>query len=290
MKIFFKILFIVFCIFNFVIIFNVYPQTQKTKKINYNTIDSAYKKITSETGGQLFVLDKGMADSFKLIKPSLLSNSQSLLIIQNTLSTNKLVLFKIPVDSTISTLVVSVYMSSKGKINLLGPQKIAIKLDDNNVTITKSPNGTVFIINKPLIGDWELSIKGNVGDSFFVTAKGNSQIEFFEFKFVEYSKYRAGLKSFFQKQGPLFKNKEYTVIANLIGPYSTANFYLVSKTGKKLKVINLSKGHEDAAKNDFVGSFLLPSKRFRVVVKGKDKNGADFVRVNPALYPIEAIK
>jgi|GEM_PF-1511201 len=254
-------------------------------------VDPVYQRISAATGGQLVFLDKSDVEKYlTIIEPTLSGDFQPIMIIQDTLSNNEPQLYSIPVDSTMTTLVASVNMNTKGEITLLRPSGFAVKSEDSDAVITELPNGSVINISKPSVGNWQLSIKGFSGVGFSASVNGNSQIGFERFKFVQYQEYRGGLKAFFPVKGRPLAGTEQTAIANLIGSYKEASFSLISENGSVLKTISLVQGNKDAMEEDFVGSFDLPKERCRVAVRGKDQTGAEFLRVFPTQYLGQSVK
>lgn len=110
-----------------------------------------------------------------------------------------------------------------------------------------------------------------------------SEIEFLSFDFVEMAG-PAGHEGLFPIAGEPVRGFVYAALARLSGPIGTAEFRLVSKQGDPIGPIDLTRGHPYAGRQDFVGDFEPPSRRFHVAVSGLDSAGNPYDIVYPTLY------
>lgn len=254
-------------------------------------VDQAYERITSETGGQLVWLDQydDIENYFAIVEPELSGDLQSIIIAQDVL-TGTPASFTFPVDSTMSTLIASINMDIIGVIRLFRPNGTEVNATDTDVEITDLLNGRIISLNKPSAGNWSLTVEGGSNVDFSVSIMGNSNINFEEFEFVEYKEYRPTIGGFIRIDGQPVASAEHTAMAILFGPYSDTNFSLISESGGHIQNIDLSLGHEEADVDEFVGSFNLPSDRFRVIARGSDPNGTEFLRTFPTVYLGQSVK
>ena len=249
-------------------------------------IDPAYQAITSETGGQLLFLQRTTSETeklFNLITPSLTGDLQPILISKSQLNGSKE--FFIPVDSSISKAIFSIGMDLKGEIKLFNPSGVEIATGEN---ITEISSGRIFTMNTPEPGLWKLKVTGT--GFYTVSVAGNSPIEFKRFNFVEL-RGRPGHEGFFPIIGEPLANFEHKGLANVFGNINSVTFELRTDAGDLIKVIDLPKGGlEDAAKDDFIGSFTLPSNRFRIYLHGKDEAGKELLRAFPPIFTGQNVK
>ncbi len=258
-----------------------------SKKIDINMlltgscspIDPVYQKIATETGGQLAFINgnqEEIGSYFNIVKPNLSGDLRPILIAEDILN-NEPRSYTIPVDSTMTSIVASVSMDSKGEIKLFRPDGNEVKTGESDVLISDMLNGRVFNVTKPSVGKWRLSVSGNSGIHYSVSAMGNSDIDFDSFDFVEEKEYREG-KEYHPIDGQPSIGTSQAVTATIFGTYSTAKFEFISEKGNTIKLIDLQTGREEVSEGDFFGIFDLPTERFRVVARGTDQNGAEFMQ------------
>lgn len=246
-------------------------------------IDPAYHAMTSETGGQLLLLNRTTSETeklFDLITPSLTGDLQPIFISQSNLSGTKEI--TIPIDSSVSNAVFSIGMDVKGEIKLIDPNGIEI------VGFTDISSGRIFSINTPVSGLWTIKITGNGGVT--ISVSGNSEIEFDRFNFVEL-RGRTGHEGLFPIKGEPLSNTEHSGVANVFGDVSSAVFELRTEAGDLIREINLTKGgDENVANDEFFGSFSLPSDSFRIYLRGTDGDGKEVQRAFPQLFTGQSVK
>ncbi len=247
-------------------------------------IDPAYQAMTSETGGQLLLLNRTTSETeklFDLITPSLTGDLQPIFISKGNLIETKE--FIIPIDSSISNAVFSVGMDVKGGIKLIDPNGIEVQTGFTDIS-----SGRIFSINTPTSGLWKIEITGNGG--FTVSVNGNSEIEFDRFNFVEL-RGRIGHEGLFSIKGEPLANTEHTGVANVFGSVNSVTFELRTEAGDFIREINLTKGgDENVANDEFFGSFSLPSNSFRIYLRGNDENRKEILRAFPALFTGQSVK
>ena len=261
-------------------------------KASCSPVDPVYKKITTETGGQLVVLENTVAETenyFNIVLPSLTGDLQPILIINRTITDSGVVNARIPVDSTMTGLVISVDMDKKSTIELFRPNGTEVIPGDSDAEVTELSSGRVINMSSPVVGEWKLRVAGDSGVVFSASVMGNSTLSFDRFDFVELGG-RLGHECLFPIAGQPVVGPVLTAAATLFGPFDTVDFDLITEDGTFIERLDMSQGQDGAADEDFVGTFDLPAERFRVYARGKDESGADFMRVIPSTFLGQSVK
>src|SRR6266446_785634 len=248
-------------------------------------VDPAYIRGADETGGQLFFINPSeVSKLFSIIEPQLAGDLVTIFSAKGQLTSGSKT-FDIPVDSTITRLVVSVSTGSPTSVQLQRPNGAVVSASDADTKITDLSSARIFIISKPAMGLWhfELSSSGE----FSVFAAGNSPIEFRRFDFVEANDDVHG--GFFPVQDQPLAGASSTGEATLLGPFATANFSLTDQNGGAIQTVPLIQNFPDAARAHFVGVFQPPSAPFRIIASGTDNNGSAYQRQFATLYRAQIV-
>jgi hypothetical protein len=248
-------------------------------------IDPAYFRNTSETGGQLFQLQRfELGRVFDLVRPQLSGDFVTIVRTQGTFSGIPESV-TVPVDSSVTRVVFSVTMDSKGPTVVTAPNGIALVPGQPGVTFTELSAGTLITVETPEPGAWLLSTSGIGG--FVIAAQANASIDLAVFEFVELSNpVHPGL-------GPIAGQPVAGTAmgrANLIGDAASAAFELVTEQGQPLGPIALGLGAANAAADEFVGDIALPGVPFRASVSGRDRQGFAFQRLFPTLFRAQSLR
>lgn len=260
-------------------------------RINYlltgtcSPVDDAYIRGAMETGGQLFFIGQfEVPVLFDLVEPQLSGDLVTILSVQGTLGGESR-MFSIPVDSTVTRLLVSVAIDTKTSVTLRRPSGEVVTETDPDARIASILSGCIFTLQGPVSGVWKVEIAGR--GSYSVVAEGNSPIEFYRFDFVEPNPDIHG--GFFPIPGQPLAGANVTGEATILGPTATANFKLVDQEGETVQLINLVQNFPSAARDHFLGMFTLPSVPFRVVVTGNDMGGVSYQRHFPTVYRAQLV-
>ncbi len=250
-------------------------------------VDPTFIRAAQETGGQLFLLAKSqVAQAFVLVKPQLSGDFVTILLVNGTLPGGPQE-FEVPIDSSITNVVFSVSVDTLTSVSVLRPSGAAVVPGEPGVTITNLSAGRIITVNAPETGKWHIQIAGT--GAFSASAKANSSIQFASFQFVELTG-RPAHEGFFPIAGQPVVGSDQTGLASLFGPFATANFQLVSQSGATIQPVNLAQGNPDAAADEFVGVFGLPSQPFRVAVTGFDTSGLLYERLFPTLFRAQTVE
>lgn len=251
-------------------------------------IDEAYLREAEETGGQVFLVNQSETDLFfNLIEPRLSPSLVRVLARRQELSGAPITL-PIPVDTTISRLLVAVSVGPTGTVLLRRPDGSAVLPSDAGVTITELTGGSVISIDSPVPGAWELDLDGSGEVTAVVDAV--SSIELRDFAFVDPNEDIHG--GFFPIPGqPVVAQTAFGQVT-LLGPFADAAFELVDQTGNLLAEPSLLQGFTledvdlfvEADETRFTGSIDVPAGSFRLEAIGTDTNGFSFRRQMPTLF------
>ena len=249
-------------------------------------VDPAYISGAQNTGGQLFFIGRNETGKiFGLIEPSLTGDLQPMMILNTTLNGSRS--FTVPVDSTLTSITFSVSLDFLSSVHVMRPSGAEVLPTDSDATVTTLSTGRIVTVRKPVAGAWQLQV-GGFGD-LSVSVMGNSALELADFSFVEL-RGRPEHQGLFPINGRPVLGENQTARANLFGAFSTARFELISPAGETIQALDLTAGNPDAAADEFVGTVDLPAEPFRVLVRGTDQNGLEFVRVFPPTLQAQTVR
>lgn len=253
-------------------------------------IDPVYKRNTTETGGQLFVIERGQVGSiFSLVAPQVTGDFEPLLLASGLLGATPLE-FPIAVDTTVRRAVFSASADELGSSTLIRPDGTVVGAGDAGVSIVELtttefipvfpffrqfPTGRVVTIELPVAGEWKLRMQG-IGD-FNVAAQGNTDLSVETFQFVQHGNPKH--PGFYAVNGQPLAGLPATALARVGGPANNPTFEAVGMNGASLQPLPLETGHPDADEGDYTGTFDLPATPFRVLVRGTDAAGRAFQRI-----------
>lgn len=195
----------------------------------------------------------------------------------------------VKVDSSATSMVLTVDMSPLGVVKLFRPDGTEVLATDTGVSINESSVNKTFSIDTPVAGDWKVSVEGIEGTEYEISAKMNSDVSLISFNFVE-AKGRAGHEGMFPLPGQPPAGGKQPVVAVVGGDVDTAELVIAALDGSELgKVVLESEGGELGAKK-FSGEITLPTQDFRVYLRGKDKTGKDYQRMHDTIYRGQSVR
>ncbi len=254
-------------------------------------IDPAYIKVAQNTGGQVFVVSPyELANLYPIIEPSLKGDQESLLVAQDTLAGTPTD-YAVPVDSTVSSLTVSVTSESLSSVLLYRPDGIPVNGSDPDVAESSVSRGRIYTVSAPAAGVWRLEVNG-YGD-VSVSVLGNSDISFYDFAFLAEGG-RPGDSGLFPISGqPVASDEPQLARAFMLGSIADARFELRGLDGSLLGYAALLPGGEDpegrAPVDAHFGSLLLPSVPFRVYAVGTDATGLAYQRAFAPVFQVRGV-
>lgn len=251
-------------------------------------IDPAYLRAAEETGGQVFLLSSSEIPLlFDLIRPQLLGDLSLVARRKGDLGIGGSISIPVPVDSTMTGLVVSVSVDSKNAVRLRRPSGDLVLAGDPGVTVAELFSGSIIDVEAPETGEWQVEISGSGG--FTAAIQGNSPIQFDRFDFVRPNPAGDVHGGFFPIPGQPVTGSEGLGEATLLGPFATANFELVDASGVPFDSLALEQDFLFANPEHFLGSVDLPSVPFRISVSGLDPSGLPYQRQYPVVYRAQSV-
>jgi hypothetical protein len=258
--------------------------------------DLGLMQSANQTGGELvsvdpvpavaqglsaFNLGQSVSNNIqKIIQPVTDNNLQSILII--SAETDEEVTHLIPVDSSMSNLVISIQHDTGMSITLVEPNGQAIDTSNNNIEITTLENTSLITIEQPETGEWQLSLAAEAGHHYGLHVKTQSNIGLPVFELFEKRKsYLGALMTFpLSTENPLIGQRQCQAIVT--GEISQVEFEMKTVDGQPTQTFNLQQLTNGAPR--FKGSIDIPDQALRVYVTGLDENGLAFSRVYPRTF------
>jgi hypothetical protein len=188
--------------------------------------------------------------------------------------------FKVPVDSTITQLVITVEVSAAPATRVRRPSGASISAGEPGVTIVASPTMFRAVVDDPEDGAWQVEIAGS--GTFTLAATGISSLALDRFDFVTLGG-SVGHEGFVALATTPAKHSSTLALARVVGAPGTALFSIVDEKGKLISSASLVSDPR-AGSGERVGTMTIPNKRFRVRVSGVDANGRAYQRVTEELF------
>ena len=242
-------------------------------------VDPVYKRNATETGGQLFFVDRGEVESlFALVAPQVTGDFETLLLASGSLAGASRD-FPIAIDSTVRRAVFSVAIDTLTAVTVIRPDGHVVAAGEPGVSTLDLSSGRVVTVDSPGQGTWTLQVRGS--GEYSVAAQGNTNLFVESFEFAQYGNPKH--PGFFSIGGQPLGGQSVTAVARLGGATLSAAFDAVAMDATVLSPLPLATGHPDAEEGDYTGTFEIPNTAFRVLVRGKDAGGVAFQRMVPKL-------
>jgi hypothetical protein len=229
-----------------------------------------------------------------LIEQSSNGELEPILMASGTLATSRS--FDLPVDSTISRLLVEVELDRGLSATLFRPGGVPVTDLDRDVTLggrlhfevgrAAVANRKAYTISAPDPGVWRLELtptgKSRSG-SFEVTARGTSPVSFEDFEFVRLE----GIvhRGYFavDEEMPLAGG---ATMGRARVPQGLANpaFRLIDQSGATLQALALRSDDPGSLPDSPVGPITVPTVPFSIVMDATDTSGAPIQRQFPVLF------
>jgi hypothetical protein len=225
------------------------------------SFDPVYAHTAEATGGQLFLLDPSEAGRSMTIYKYTSKHPVTV-----TRAAGKLEKqyedIRVPVDSTIDSLLVSVTLQCMLRITLYGPNSTEIKPEELGGENNWFRAGRIATIPKPEPGVWTLRLEG--AGPYFVFVQAHTSI---------------GLHVEFSPSPPKL-GAEQTLKVSLNAPTADVHLRLIDGAGETVQPVVLTADEPGR----FSGTVVPAAKEFRVLAEGTDERGFTFQRVHPPLF------
>ena len=206
----------------------------------------------------------------------------------------------VPVDSSISRLVVSVESVPGVPATLVRPGGAIVAGGERDVRLSDQQSldidqqvrvdRKVYTIAHPPPGVWKVEVPGMVragSPDVRITASGNSPIGFDDFEFVRLQEGVHG--GYFEIDGMPLSGGPATARARVSSHVREPTFRMVDERGTLVGTAPLRKGLPQTGTDDYVGSFDLPAVPFQVVMNGVDGSGTPIERLQPLTYRAQPV-
>jgi hypothetical protein len=251
-------------------------------------VDPSYIRMVNETGGQpMFLQPSEAAKAVHFMRESVGENHVMFLWATDTLDSSSRN-FTVPIDSAVKRATFSLSTDTKGtSMTVVSPAGQNIAPGSTGVEITELNCGRIVTLTAPQPGDWRVMIRG-VG-TFWLQAQGKSDIFLTTLEFVRQGG-RPGHEGLVRISGQPILNQPGTLQLNLSGDFETAEFQLVGQNGESITPVHMRIVSSDKDEREYVGTFDLPSKPFRVAVLGQDATGNEHQRYFNTLFHAESVE
>jgi hypothetical protein len=149
----------------------------------------------------------------------------------------------------------------------------------------------IVTVENPEPGRWRVEARGAGSYSIAarylaerkkLAARGLEAIDLIDFDFVEV-RGRPGHEGLFPVEKPVRAGEERLCKITLSGGIREPVVEMISANGEVLGAIRLSAPTAELGADDFIGTCRIPKQPFRVRVRGQDREGYPFQRVEVAL-------
>jgi hypothetical protein len=250
-----------------------------------SSVDPTYNKVASDSGGQLFALQRNEAGTITQLANSVVqSNAVDILSVADSL-TGLPISYTVPVDSTTTQVTFSV--SGATAVTLTRPDGTTVQPSDPGVTLLSLSSAAIYTIASPPSGIWKLSVNGT--GAFSASVFGISPLDVFSLSFVE-PRGRPGHDGEFPIDGFPLSGQAGTIEAKITtDQVSSSQFDLRTKQGVSLGTVPTSPVSTDSP-DDIFAQTTVPSTPFLIYTTGLDLKGVIYQRVVPATFKPQTVK
>jgi hypothetical protein len=230
------------------------------------SFDPAFGKVAEATGGQLFLFDRSEAGRSSVLAITTSRHRETVARAAGKLEESYRDL-RVPVDSSIDSLLVSVSLQCMRTIAIYGPNG-EIKpeqLGENHWFRA----GRIATVPNPEPGVWTIRMEG--AGPFFLSVQAHTSLALHPAKF---------------ESDPPRLGAENLLTVSLNAPSPNVQFRLVNAAGETLQSLPLQTTEERPG--IFSGRIVPGFKQFRILAEGTDERGYAFQRVDPRLLDATA--
>jgi hypothetical protein len=263
-----------------------FPSTDRRGLLSIN-LD--YYRLSSSTGGDFYFWAPG---EFRTSGITIPLEQEGILLSYGVLEDRDVTL-AFPVEG--GSLRFSVFAGAQRKdfVDVIRPDGRTLTGKEMNVQFQEYRYMAFVTVDRPESGLWTLRFKGEGHYAFTVRlgptpgARSVEHVSLIDFRFVKLSG-RPGHEGYFPDKGPIRAGAERTCRVVMDGPFRTAEFEFISSEGSRISALSLSPGDPYAAEGEYVGTCRIPSRPFRLLVRGVDWQGNPYQRVGAPLLEPEA--
>ncbi len=153
---------------------------------------------------------------------------------------------------------------------------------DSDVRIQEFRHMLLVTVTNPQPGTWQADLQG-AGRFSLSAPTGAEPLAVIDFDFVALHG-RPGHEGYFAIREGVHAGEARVCRVVFPGPYETAEFAFVSGEGDLLTVLDLAVGNPHGARDEYLGLCVVPTRPFRLQVKGRDAWGFAYQRVYSPLY------
>ncbi|WP_019529479.1 hypothetical protein [Dasania marina] len=236
----------------------------------------SYFDVANKTGGQVFILNGSeAANIFNLIAPLAKKNVYPVFSLRTALAGGP-TSYSVPIDETISEITFSMSIENKNIIKLKSPSGNIVTGSDADVSETQLTSGAVYTVVNPASGSWSIEVTGS-GD-LTIAVKSKTDLFLDSLEFVEL-KGRIGHEGLFPVDGTPIAGNTGTILANMIGDYSSSQFSFRRPDGSLIANIDTHQNNPNTSADKFVGDVTIPTETFLIYATGKTMGGNQFSRL-----------
>jgi hypothetical protein len=167
------------------------------------------------------------------------------------------------------------------------PSGVPVRATDSDVEITELACVRVVTVATPETGDWRADTGG--AGSFWFQVSARTALFLTGVEFVKQGG-RPGHEGLFRIFGQPLMDSPATLRATLTGPIQTATFRLVALSGETITPVTMTAVSANDDEHEYVGTFELPQRPFRMAVSGADMSSHVYQRVFHTLFHGETVE
>lgn len=227
------------------------------------SFDQAFAKTAEATGGQLFLFDRSEAGRSLVLVTATTRHPETVIRAAGKLE-EPYRDFRVPVDPSIDSLLVSVSLQCMQRITIYGPSSAEIQPEQLGGENHWFRAGRVAMVPKPEPGLWTIRLQG--AGPFFLAVQARTSL---------------GLRTVKFASGVPHQGQEDLLTLSLNSSGPNVRFSLVNAAGETLQPLVLQ--NLEGQPGIFSGSVIPGFRQFRILAEGTDDRGYAFERMDPRL-------
>jgi len=233
-------------------------------------LDPSYFEVAERTGGHLLLLAPAEVGDSAALLTTFTDHPQTIFRLAGTINPG-LHEFRIPIDSTVESVVFSVAVQCLQAAEIVRPSGAPVAGGDGVIDLSSFQAERMISVKRPEPGVWIVRAAGSGVAGLVVQARTPLSIAQVQFA-------AAGGSAFTSTPLPDIENAVRIVIG---GPAGEVRASLVDGAARRIAALPLTAGDTP---NTYVSRVAPGVDRFRVMVEGKDAAGLPFQRVSAPLF------